>query len=650
MIEVKILFDLNIITFNYLWSYLIMKIQPLLFSSDNICDIEELYYRRKGSTLSLETYFNAFSIGKWCHYTSIASLTLCIRTQHALSIRCFNSVGSTLDGCNCFADVQTPVDMAPYVSVTRQEIPADVRHTDDMYYISFPDIFSDSSPDGKLPSGILYAELTFPFELEDTDVKELIDGWYETDSMPVRSPYIALGICTYKREEFLLRNVHSLMDNIINNPDSPMYNRLAVYISDNAGTIIPGMPSSEYTDPSLGRYVKDHIHVFSNRNIGGAGGFTRTMSEAVLNNIGHQFSHLLLMDDDIVLDTAVLERTYLFLSFLKEEFLSCMLGASMLDLNRRYLQLEKGARTDSYAYTFYHKFFDLRNADLVSANECPENASYTGWWYCCIPTQHIRTDNLPLPMFLHFDDVEYGIRAGCPPILLNGICVWHPPAVSKGAAGIEYYDIRNMLIMQASDKKLNTDKLHTLLHISFLTVGELVRYRYNVADARLMGCEDFHRGPEYFIQTDPAKKHADLGVLNYSFISPEEAGIRQADIERLMKQENNIVKKSGSSTAGTLTKYLLCLLCHLLPPVGGTKICNADLPWLPYPAHRVYVYSPSTGKGYIVVRSCRRFFKGMGRYFKTVFHIIKDFTKDTAAWNSRMPYLTSKEFWDKYLK
>ena len=207
-----------------------------------------------------------------------------------------------------------------------------------------------------------------------------------------------------------------------------------------------------------------------------------------------------------------------------------------------------------------------------------------------------------------------------------------------------------MLIMQASDKKLNTDKLHTLLHISFLTVGELVRYRYNVAAARLMGCEDFHRGPEYFIQTDPAKKHADLGVLNYSFISPEEAGIRQADIERLMKQENNIVKKSGSSTAGTLTKYLFCLFCHLLPPVGGTKICNADTPWLPYLAHRVYVYSPSIGKGYIVVRSCRRFFKGIGRYFKTVFHIIKDFTKATAAWNSRMSYLTSKEFWDKYLR
>lgn len=169
---------------------------------------------------------------------------------------CFNSVGTTLDGCNCFADVQTPVDMAPYVSVTRQEIPADVRHTDDMYYISFSDIFSGSSPDGKLPAGILYAELTFPFEIEDTDVKELIDGWYETDSMPVRSPYIALGICTYKREEFLLRNVHSLMDNIINNPDSPMHNRLEVYISDNAGTIIPGMPSSEYTDPSLGKICK----------------------------------------------------------------------------------------------------------------------------------------------------------------------------------------------------------------------------------------------------------------------------------------------------------------------------------------------------------------------------------------------------------
>ncbi len=621
-----------------------MKIQPLLFPSKDICDIEQMYFRRNGNLLSLETYFNAFSIGKWHHYTSIDNLTMCIRTQHDISIRCFNSVGITLDGCNRFADVQTPVDMSAYVRVTRQEIPVNITHTGDIYYINFP----DTSPDKMPLDGILYAEMTFPFDISGWDIDKLIDGWYETDSIPVNEPDIALGICTYKREKFLLRNINAIISDIISNPDSPMYGKLDVYISDNAGTITPDF--FQFTST----HVSDSIHIFSNKNTGGAGGFTRTMLEAVIDEKERHFTHLLLMDDDIILDTAVIERTYLLLAYLKEEFQSNMLGASMLDLDRKYLQIEKGARIDSYAYTFYHKFFDLRTADLVSANEYMENAAYSGWWYCCIPTTHIRPDNLPLPMFLHYDDVEYGTRTDISPILLNGICVWHPPAVSKGAASIEYYDIRNALIFQAADKKRNIDALHTLLHISFLSVGELVRYRYNVSDARLMGYEDFHKGPDYLMQTDPTKKHASLGSLNYQFISPEEAGINAVDIERLLKKAaanlDSADNKAIPSVKTTLLKYLLCILCHILPPLGGTKICNADTPWLPYFARRVYVYSPSLKKGYIVTRSYRRFFSGIGRYLRASFHILKNFKKDTAGWSNKIPYITSQEFWEKYLK
>ena len=627
-----------------------MKIQPLLFPSDDICNIESMYYRRKGNSLSLETYFNAFSVGKWFHYTSINTLTLCIRTQHDISIRCFNSIGTVLDGCNSFADVQVPVDMSSYVSVTRQEIPVRISHEGDIYCINFFDNLSE----GDLRDGILYAELTFPFDVSGCELHTLIDGWYETDYVPVNSPDIALGICTYKREEFLLRNIASLVANIIDNPDSPLYGKLQIYISDNACSLKPEHFQVALTPVSAKMHAADSIHVYPNKNTGGAGGFTRTMSEAILNNTQQHFTHLLLMDDDIVLDTAVLERTYLFLAYLKEEFKACMIGASMLDLNRKYLQIEKGARIDSYAYTFYHKFFDLRNADLISANECPENAAYTGWWYCCIPTQHICPDNLPLPMFLHYDDVEYGLRAKVAPILLNGICVWHPPAVSKGAASIEYYDIRNVLILQSTDKERHASRLHTLLHISFLSVGELVRYRYKVSDARLMGYQDFHRGPEHFIRTDPVKKHALLGELNYHFVSPEEAGISREDIDKLLHS----LRKNGSSgnsskapsVGGTLGSYILCILCHLLPPSGGTKVCSADTSWLPYLARRVYVYSPSLGKGYIVTRSYKQFFSGIGRYLRAAFHILKDLGKDTAAWNESISYLTSQSFWEKYLK
>ena len=32
--------------------------------------------------------------------------------------------------------------------------------------------------------------------------------------------------------------------------------------------------------------------------------------------------------------------------------------------------------------------------------------AYAGWWYCCIPVEHIEDRGLPLPVFVRGDDVE----------------------------------------------------------------------------------------------------------------------------------------------------------------------------------------------------------------------------------------------------
>ncbi|MEI3199181.1 MAG: hypothetical protein V8S12_01795 [Lachnospiraceae bacterium] len=59
-------------------------------------------------------------------------------------------------------------------------------------------------------------------------------------------------------------------------------------------------------------------------------------------------------------------------------------------------------------------------------NEQELATEYTGWWYTCIPLRCIDNDNLPLPIFIHRDDVEYGLRVGKKKfIFLNGIGVWH---------------------------------------------------------------------------------------------------------------------------------------------------------------------------------------------------------------------------------
>ena len=39
------------------------------------------------------------------------------------------------------------------------------------------------------------------------------------------------------------------------------------------------------------------------------------------------------------------------------------------------------------------------------------DVDYNGWWMCLIPTTVIKEIGLSLPLFLKWDDAEYGLRA-----------------------------------------------------------------------------------------------------------------------------------------------------------------------------------------------------------------------------------------------
>ncbi len=39
------------------------------------------------------------------------------------------------------------------------------------------------------------------------------------------------------------------------------------------------------------------------------------------------------------------------------------------------------------------------------------DVDYNGWWMCLIPTAVIKEIGLSLPLFLKWDDAEYGLRA-----------------------------------------------------------------------------------------------------------------------------------------------------------------------------------------------------------------------------------------------
>ena len=299
-----------------------MLLQPILFPDKKYSIEPELFFHGTsdgrilaGSTVSLESYFNAFSIGKWREYTDLDNLYLQLEIKGDVEIRAYHAVGKVDEEFLQKGRGKLPED--EYIrqvnekayTAERTELDAEISRTDSCCTISFVNLPVD---------GILYVTVK---ALSDA---ELIGGGYctEVDEVHLNSVKIAVGICTFKREEFVSRNVKSLKSDLIENIDSPLHGKLEVYIADNGQTL----DKASFDDKK--------VHLFPNPNLGGAGGFTRTMIEAMFRDKAKGFTHIIFMDDDILLYPPVLERTYTLLRMLKAEYKKAILGGHMLYLEQ----------------------------------------------------------------------------------------------------------------------------------------------------------------------------------------------------------------------------------------------------------------------------------------------------------------------------
>ncbi len=61
----------------------------------------------------------------------------------------------------------------------------------------------------------------------------------------------------------------------------------------------------------------------------------------------------------------------------------------------------------------------------------------------------IKRNGMPLPVFVRYDDVEYGIRCNPTFMTMNGLCIWHSKFEIRYNAAVErYQSIRNGMIAQ----------------------------------------------------------------------------------------------------------------------------------------------------------------------------------------------------------
>lgn len=359
-------------------------------------------------------------------------------------------------------------------------------------------------------------ELPFDFSNEEGDCRywlkltalgencRFTGGRYTTDCQ-ANSGRMAVVICTYQREAYVQKNLEELSSALLASA-CPISREIEIFLVDNGQTLTGKIEEN------------DAIHLFPNKNLGGSGGFTRGMIEVLKRK--ERFTHVLLMDDDVVIEPNALFKTLQFMKLLRPEYQDLHLAGGMLTLETPCHQHEATARWKK-GRNLPNNQFSLDTAVSLACNELNSPAQYGAWWYLCMPVSVIRPDNLPLPLFIKCDDVEYGFRNIRHITALNGVGIWHKGFDAKYAPWLDYYNTRNILIL---------DTLHfpkqTRMNLPWAMFKRLFSYvARGVPQAGYFLCEgvrDYLKGPSFFLETDQEDKNCQLHEKNAALgILPE---------------------------------------------------------------------------------------------------------------------------------
>jgi galactofuranosylgalactofuranosylrhamnosyl-N-acetylglucosaminyl-diphospho-decaprenol beta-1,5/1,6-galactofuranosyltransferase len=458
-----------------------MRLQNIRFPEADICREEELYFHRNGEWVDFNGYFNLFYIEKRKKYTNQESLTLHLE----------------LNGCQA---IRLMLDE----NIIQEKMLTGGKETLDLEF-PYPETEKGVFWFSVKPEKNSEAENRFeksaakPEENSICDISAYVKGWYEGTCQNEKPVRIAAVVCTFKREPYVLRNLKSVL-RFLEQPENASLN-LCYWLVDNGRTL------SEHEEIShLAARYPDTIRIIPNRNVGGAGGFTRGMIEAIEEKERLGLTHVQMMDDDAVMDPELFVRAYGFLGMRKDEWEDIRLGGTLLREDYPYICQAMGEWFENFNVTNQLVMTDMRSFDncrnpLVERPH-DEYKMYSGWWCCCYSLNTVRNDNLPLPLFIHRDDIEYEIRnkeTGI--VFLNGLNVWHKGFEVNFLGTNAYYDVRNNLIFAALHEP-DMSRIRMWRWISKFIITAVLKMRYEEAYFSWQGVRDFMKGSEWLIRTD----------------------------------------------------------------------------------------------------------------------------------------------------
>jgi len=430
------------------------KLQKLVLPKPDINAPEEMYFRRSGDgvlcldrsisirssgLVSLDTFFNGFSVKPWKDNCWFENLSLGIIGKGNVTV----SVGlHTLEAETTWLDKRT-VDLS--------DSPTEIS-------LKFWPTITD---------GILFFSVA-----ANTDA-EITDGYYFTRDNPTNDVKLGIVITHFNRKHYVLPAMRRISKELLVDPD--LTGRVDLIVVDNSQNI----DASEAAGATI----------IPNENLGGSGGFTRGLLH--LKDSG--FSHCLFMDDDASCEMEAIRRTFQILQFAKGSNLA--VAGSMMREDKPYLLHEKGADYRGTRVVNLKKDLDMRQVvDLLRA-EIPENVAYGGWWHFAFKISDVK--QYSFPFFVRGDDMLFGMTNSFNILTMNGIGGWADDFGLKEGPFTRYLSLRAALVctMIASETSaISMAKTHLKC-----VLGSALSYNYGGARAYTQAVRDVMKGPQFWV-------------------------------------------------------------------------------------------------------------------------------------------------------
>ncbi|GAB7004225.1 glycosyltransferase [Nocardioides sp. AN3] len=253
--------------------------------------------------------------------------------------------------------------------------------------------------------------------------------------------------------------------------------------------------------PAAEKGLGGKLRVIEQGNLGGSGGYARGQLESLRKGTA---TYTMMMDDDVVCEPEGIIRAVTFGDLCRRP---TIVGGHMFSLYAKSRLHSFGEIVQPWRFWWQTPLDGYSDWDLAARNIRSSrwlhkrvDVDFNGWFMCLVPREVIAEIGLSLPLFIKWDDSEYGLRAkeaGYPTVTFPGAAVWHIPWGDKNDAvdWQAYFHLRNRFIaalLHSPYPKGGRMIRESLNH----QIAHLVSMQYSTAELRLKALEDVLAGPE----------------------------------------------------------------------------------------------------------------------------------------------------------